>query len=227
MGWGRDVYSTRTEGRRAIERSYILPRPSEAPLAFLSTPAGGGATGGKAAAACKKRRRSMQPKAAQAFAVDSTSPVFSSTQQMVRISRHAVVAPPLGRWPRRRQPACHRRGRQGGSDGIHGVYGGGPTATDTRLILLHAPGRAPGESGIRSHGHWERVHPLEWNRKLVFAFLSAPVDRTLHALKGEPLDRAGDGFQKSDVTTSLLAYIPHEHASSAAWSIRHTVATAL
>jgi len=99
MGWGRDVYSTRTEGRRAIERSYILPRPSEAPLAFLSTPAGGGATGGKAAAACKKRRRSMQPKAAQAFAVDSTSPVFSSTQQMVRISRHAVVAPPLGRWP--------------------------------------------------------------------------------------------------------------------------------
>jgi hypothetical protein len=82
------INSTLTEGRRAIERSYILPRPSEAPLAFLSTPAGG-ATGGKAAG--KKRRRSMQPKAAQAFAVDSTSPVFSSTQQMVR-SRHAVCS---------------------------------------------------------------------------------------------------------------------------------------
>jgi hypothetical protein len=81
-GGGRGGYerSTQKEGRRAIERAFILPRPSDTPLAFLlNSPAG--ATGGKAAAT-KKRRRSMQPKAAGAFNVDSTSPVFSSTQQM-------------------------------------------------------------------------------------------------------------------------------------------------
>ncbi|KAK3279926.1 hypothetical protein CYMTET_12207 [Cymbomonas tetramitiformis] len=82
------VLAAEEKGRRPIEREFVQLRPGDA--GKLKTPA---------TATRKRKRRSMQPKSSEDYDFDSSSPVFSSSQQLAKVEGSAQPIMPTGGRP--------------------------------------------------------------------------------------------------------------------------------